>query len=145
MKKSPLKAVTIAVAKKTLNRALAELHQAKDEEDVRQAAEKAWRAAREAVYAVIAVVEEQPRESTLSPSTVGAFEARYFGRTRGRFRLSPLYAFAMKTLHGLCFYENECPRRAEIEDDMGAVQELIELAEQDIATLTRPSRSGKRR
>jgi hypothetical protein len=142
--------MTIEMAKKTLNRAQAELHQAKDEEDRRQASEKGWRAAREAVYAVIEAADQKPKKSTLSPSSVAAFEVDFFGRGRGRIQMQPLsagYVRAMDILHGACFYENECPTRKELENELNQVAWLIEQAEQDIDTLLagRKSRRKSRR
>jgi len=137
--------MSIETAKKTLNRAQAELHQGKDEEDLRQAAEKGWRAAREAVYAVLDAAGEPTKKSTLSPQSVAAFEVDYLGR--GRRRLQPLtagYVRAMNVLHGACFYEDACPTRKELEFEMDQVLWLIEQAEQDIDTLTAAKRSRKR-
>lgn len=128
--------MSIETAKKTLNRALSELHQSKDEEEMRQSAEKAWRAAREAVYAVMDIVGEKPKASTLSTSAIASFEAKYLGRVRGKSQpLTSGYTRALHVLHGLCFYDAICPSRTELEDEMAQVSWLIEQAAQDSVAL----------
>ena len=140
--------MTIATAKKTLNRARAEISRARrgDEEVIRQAAEKAWRAARESVYAVMDVVGQKPKESTVSPSTVASFEARYLGRKkRGSGQtLTAGYVRAIHVLHGLCFYDGECASKEVVEGEMDAVQDLIEQAEQDWFVLDKTERRRRR-
>ena len=136
--------MSTTTARKTLNRARAELHQARrgDEEALRQAAEKAWRAAREAVYAVLDVVGERPKESTLGHSTVSSLEAKYLRRPRGRAQpLADGYLHGLQ-LHGPCFYDGQCPTKGELEGDFDRIEGLIEQAEYDVYAL---GRAPKRR
>lgn len=129
--------MTIATAKKTLNQARIELHQSRknDEEGLRQAAEKAWRAAREAVYAVMDVVGSRPGESTLGVSAVAAFEAKNLRRPQGRAQpLRDGYLVGLR-LHGACFYDGNCPSKGELEADFDRIETLIEQAEYDTFVL----------
>ena len=64
--------MTIRQSKETLERAFKELEGAQDREDLRQAAEKAWRAAREAVYAVMKAGGVEIK-GTLRTGNVGKF------------------------------------------------------------------------
>lgn len=127
--------MTTAIARKTLNRARLELHRAKGVEDLRQAAEKAWRAAREAVYAVLDAAGERPEASTLGHTTVSSLEARLLRRPRGRPQpLADGYLVGLQ-LHGPCFYDGECPTKAELEGTFDRVEALIEQAENDVYAL----------
>lgn len=138
--RNPVSAIpAIAKAQRTLNRAFAELDraQAGDLEARREAAEKAWRAAREAVYGVMEAHGEQRRRGTVSPAHVGAFEAKRLGRPRGKPSGQPLasdYARAENELHGRCFYDGICPPDDDLHGEMEQVGALIEQAEQDIRT-----------
>jgi hypothetical protein len=147
--RNPMSAIpAIAKAQRTLNRAFVELEQAArgDLEARRQAAEKGWRAAREAVYGVIeAHGGERPR-GTIGAGEVGAFEAKRLGRPRGRPGGQPLasdYARAEQTLHGECFYDGVCPDDDTLHGELQQVGGLIEQAEADAAA-ARPRRRGRR-
>jgi len=137
----------IKTAEKTLNRAKLELERAEDDEDRRQAAEKGWRAAREAVNAVMELAGEREK-GTRTPSEVEAFEIDVFGRGRGS-RHQPLaegYSLAMYSLHGDCFYDGKCPSKESLRRAMFRVESLIEQAEADWTALTSmQKRSRKRR
>jgi len=138
--------MTVAAAKKTLSRAFAELDQADgDLEVIRQVAEKGWRAAREAVYAVMACKGERPSKGTITVGEVAKFEATALGRPRGRSPGQPLadgYARAMD-LHGDCFYEGKCESKSDLHGELERVHVLIEQAEAD-ATACRPTTRQRR-
>lgn len=111
-------------------------------EGLRQAAEKAWRAAREAVYAVLDAAGERPEASTLGHSTVSSLEAKLLRRPRGRPQpIADGYLVGLQ-LHGPCFYDGQCPTKAELEGTFDRVEALIEQAEYDVYTL---ERAGKKR
>ena len=100
----------IARAQRTLNRAFAELdgaqHAPDDAEARSEAAEKAWRGAREAVYGVIeAYTGERPR-GTIGAGEVANIEARHLQRPCGQPGGQPLtdgYVRAERELHGRYF------------------------------------------
>jgi hypothetical protein len=140
--------MSIATARRTLSRAFAELAQANgDVEARRQAAEKGWRAAREAVYAVMQAAGVEVH-GTVGASAVADFEAKYLGRPRGKSGGQPLasdYARAQLDLHGACFYGGVVPDN--LQGEMEQVGALIELAAEDIKRV-KPNghtRGGKRR
>lgn len=140
--------MSIQQARKTLDRAWRELHAAErgDYEDLRQAAEKAWRAAREAVYGVMEAAKNRPKGTT-SISEIASFEARVLGRVRGG-RGQPLaegYARAIHGLHGDCFYDGRCPRKRELEVEFEAVEDLLDRAALDVAAIERGARTKGRR
>lgn len=136
----------IDTAKKTLSRAFAELEQAQgDPEKMRQAAEKGWRAAREAVYAVMACKGERPGKRTVSADEVAEFETHKLGRPRGRHPGQPLtdgYLRAMEFLHGGCFYEDKCPH--DVKGELREVNLLLEQAEKDASRCVVPRRKRQR-
>ncbi|SRR5258706_5477919 len=122
--------MSIKIAKATLGRAFAELRRARDREDERQAGEKGWRAAREAVYAVIAAVDPSiSLKGTLGYGAVQKFEVQYFGKmTRNDQRLASGYGQALNYLHGQCFYEDVC--EFDMENQLAQVGKLMECAEE---------------
>lgn len=120
--------MSISTARKTLNRARMELHHARDEEDMRQAAEKGWRAAREAVYAVVEAVKKRPH-GTVSPSFVADFEAKHLGDASGSGPLCGGYASALHVLHGECFYDGVVKSREEMALALKGVGGLINDAD----------------
>jgi hypothetical protein len=122
--------MSLTAAKRTLHRARRELHHAHDSEDVRQAAEKAWRAAREAVYTAIASVEDKPK-GTWSPSKVADFEARKLDQEY----LTDRYSRAMQVLHGECFYDGDVLTEEMMEREMDSVARLISDAEHVLVLL----------
>jgi hypothetical protein len=126
---------TIRTARKTLNRAFAELSQAQgDAEKIRQAAEKGWRAAREAVYALIHSDGREQWPGTMSVQRVGAFEADELGRPLDSGQpLTDAYSRAMSTLHAECFYNGEIPE--DVKYELQRVHDLIDQAEADMALL----------
>lgn len=126
-------------AKKTMARAWQELNDASDAEDVRQAAEKAWRAAREAVYSLWMMTNEKKQKlGTLSVSAVEAFEVKYFRRMRGQEQhLTNGYHRALTELHGLCFYDGQCPAYGQLRRTFSHVDELIAQVEADSAGFSR--------
>jgi hypothetical protein len=136
---------SVDTARKTLNLAFAELAEANGHTEVkRQAAEKAWRAAREAVYAVMETAGVKVR-GTLGAPAVGDFEARVLKRPRG-LRNQPLtdgYARAQLVLHGDCFYDGVIPESLKAE--MQLVEDLIAVAADDVGRLAKPSGSGRRK
>lgn len=129
----------LTTPRKTLRRAQTELHYAKDEEDIRQAGEKAWRAVREAVYAVLVAGGEKPT-GTVSYLTVAKFEAKRLYRSRSRQPITDGYYRAMGTLHGECFYDGKCPSKQEMSLEMDVAQALIEQAELDVSALMEKNR-----
>lgn len=136
----------IAKARRTLNRAFAELQRAAsgDLEARRQAAEKGWRAAREAVYGVIEVHGEGRPRGTVGAAQVGDFEAKRLGRPCGRPGGQPLasdYARARDELHGRCFYDGVCPPDETLREELKQVGGLIEQAEMDARA---PGRKARR-
>jgi hypothetical protein len=139
--------MSIEKARETLDIARRELFHAKgNDQKIRQATEKAWRAAREAVYAVIDAVGEKPSSTTLHPSHVGEFERIYLNRGRGKGQpLEQGYATAMQVLHGKCFYDGDCPDEDLIESEMDAVEDLIKRAESDRDYLVVSRKRGRRR
>jgi len=135
----------ISKARRTLNRAFAELKRASagDIEARRQVAEKAWRAAREAVYGVMeAYGEERPR-GTIGVGEVGDFEAKRLKRPRGRPGGQPLasdYVRAEAGLHGRCFYDGVCPPDDTLRGELEQVGGLIEQADTDTRAIGRRPR-----
>ena len=130
--------MNIKTARTTLNRAYTEFNAATDYEDFRQVAEKAWRAAREATYAVMVhVLGALPREEgTLTSAAVSAFESRRLGRDRGPPGSQPLaegYGTACKRLYGECFYEGRSLFAPEdLQKELLGVECLIDQAEEDL-------------
>lgn len=96
---------TIARARATLNRAESELRLAvkkNDDEGARQAAEKGWRAAREAVYTVLIEGGITPT-GTLDGGDIRGFEeSNFFGYNLS---ITDGYDTSMRMLHGKCFYD----------------------------------------
>jgi hypothetical protein len=133
---------TIKTARKTLNRAFAEFNQADgDPEKIRQAAEKGWRAAREAVYTVLRAYGVEPGKSTWSEEKVGFFEADTLKRPRDSAHGQPLadgYGRGMRNLHGKYFYEDDLPDNTTVHGELERVQGLLETAEEDIGSAPRP-------
>ena len=120
-----------------MNRAFAELNAASDEEDLRQAAEKGWRAAREAVYAVMQAAGIRPR-GTLGAGAVAAFEYKILKRPRQEGQpLADGYASAISTLHGDCFYDGRCPDPDDLHVNLERVTALVEQAEFDLRRMRR--------
>jgi len=129
-----------ATARKTLLRAQAELDEAnklakkdakRDFERVRQAAEKGWRAAREAVYAVIAAYDKDPGRRTMSTNAVRKFEEEFLGRPTTELQpLSAGYQNAISELHGRTFYEGLTT--TEVDVNLAQVHVLIEQASRDL-------------
>lgn len=139
---------TMKTARKTLNRAFAEFDQAHgDLEKIRQAAEKGWRAAREAVYTVLHAYGIEPGRGTWSEERVGAFEADRLGRPREEGQpLTDGYARGMKTLHGKYFYEDDLPSDLEyVHGELKRTQALLDCAERDISAAPPRSRRGRRK
>lgn len=129
------------MARSTLKRALEELRRGEDEEDLRQAAEKAWRAVREAVYSVLQEVHPETFR-TIRSYEIAAFERKHFRRLPV---LSHAYDVAKQDLHGLCFYDNECPSKPVLFDQFEDIRALIVQAERDIETLRRQKAKKRRR
>ena len=131
---------TIATARRSLNRAFSELVRAQgDPEDVRQAAEKGWRAAREAVYAVLKSRGITHHGGTLSAGKLGDFEANDLGRARDDGQpLTDGYSRALQILHGECFYEDRVP--SDVKGELVLVGHLIDQAEEDVKSGGRPRR-----
>lgn len=126
----------IEKARRTLNRAFAELKRAPagDLEARRQAAEKAWRAAREAVYGVMEAHGEDRPRGTVGAGEVGHFEAKKLRRPRGRAGGQPLasdYARAESVLHGRCFYDGVCLPDEDLRGEFEQVGGLIDQADTD--------------
>ena len=129
--------MSIEKAKATFKRACEEFEAARDSEDYRQASEKAWRAAREAVYAVMAAAGFR-KKSTLSPDAIADFEVKFFRRDRSRGKpLADGYSRAMGTLHGSCFYDGECPPFEQLRRAFQRVSDLIGQAEFDVGSISR--------
>ena len=138
-KRAPVRP-TIALAKATLHRAYRELREAKDNEELRQAAEKGWRAAREAVYTVLLAGGKVPH-GTLGGGTVRDFEESTLkGWNLG---ITDGYEAAKGTLHGECFYDSSysIEDRETIERALNRVKELHSDCETALSVL----RSDKRR
>lgn len=127
--------MSIKIARTTLGRAFAELRRAEDREDERQAGEKGWRAAREAVYTVMRLADKDiSLKGTVSYHTVQSFEKQFFGSAGGTSHpMATGYAHAMQFLHGECFYEDECA--FDMETELGHVGALIEKVEEYIRIL----------
>lgn len=122
------KRTTIEMSCKTLNRARTELHHAHDDEGVRQACEKGWRAAKEAVYAVLfalgAVDEEH--SGTVGSKTVLDLENTHFSDCGTS--ISRGYAQAKGILHGEGFYDGAFSffEKDKVEEAFAEVDLLIE-------------------
>lgn len=131
---------TLAKARATLHRAFRELHGAKDDEDLRQAAEKGWRAAREGVYAVM-LSGGQVLHGTVGGGTVREFEGRMMAGYSTD--ISGGYDTAKSVLHGECFYDGlyHIEDRDIIEQTMTRVQELLDDCDIAISII----RSGRRK
>ena len=133
---------SLATARKTLNSAFAELKQADlDPEKVRQAAEKGWRAAREAVYAVMRSHGEDVH-GTIGSGRVGDFEASVLGRPRDKSDqpLTSGFSRAKDVLHGECFYDGNLPD--DVKGELEMVGDLIEQASKD---MVRDKSRGRKR
>ena len=141
---APTHSVTTATARRTLNRAFAELNQAQgDPEKIRQAAEKGWRAAREAVYAVLG--EAAPLRGTANVGALSDYEANVLGRPRGGSGGQPLadgYGHAMQVLHGECFYQGSFPK--DLVGELTLVGALITQAERDTGRVAGTRRRRRR-
>jgi hypothetical protein len=137
--------VSIERAEKTLNIAWTELEEARNLEDDRQAAEKAWRAAREAVRAVMYFATgKKPGAGWLRKDRVRDFETRVLGRTsRSPQPLTLLYVQAESELHGMCFYDGACD--TPLEPLFDQVEVLIHQARDDMRFLSQhPRRAGQK-
>lgn len=127
------RATSVAEAKRTLHRAFSELAQARgDDERIRQAAEKGWRAAREAVYAVLRAAGERV-VGTVGSDFVRRVEQDKFSRTGGA--VSDGYALAKDALHGGAFYDGTYESEDSIERSLDRVKELISECEYALVIL----------
>lgn len=127
----------IGAARKTLNRAFAELKDAeaspKDLELRRQVAEKAWRAVREATYAVVECATGKVPKGTINSKAVEQIEAEHLGRSRGSGQpLTQAYSQAIELLHGGCFYEGDCMSIEALRERLTTVNDDIDRAAADL-------------
>lgn len=126
---------TLPRAKATLHRAYHELRHSKDDEGMRQAAEKGWRAAREAVYTVLLAGGESPH------GTVGGGDVRDFENKKlagYALGISDGYDTAKNTLHGECFYDGSYTLKEDretIERSLNRVKELIKDCDNALSVL----------